>query len=1024
MLPTLLPVLQTFMPESIRTLRVTAKSWRGALLALGFALCACNRSEQSALIIEVAPFAKNWRFAAALSALPGHTCDTIYLAAPQPSCTSSTRVAAPSDLQELAAIESSLAARHTSSPTPESAHQLALVQLVAAADSVGVDRAIALLTEAVLAAPARAQFSNDLAATLLLRYSVNRRLPDLLQAAELASTFVNRDNPDRLSCWNAIVSLAWLSLRQQIARTRDHCERSCARLQCKLPVIIDNSPPLGTDERAIALSGQWPDAAWDYATTQLLPEWAQRFASGDSLRETTLRRDLLHIHQNLQSQLADSSIGHAISSISQARAGSERQRSLVRAADLYAQARRKTRVHGALTADAMFDSVATLTRASDELRLWAAMYRTNNLLTSGRSREALRAYRALGAGQRSPTTVLGGRLAFNEGLALMALGEQVSGLQRVELQAERCGAIGRNECALSAYAMAASIATLVGDDERSEQNTQRALERSVVPLGASRWSLLSVLRQTAEIYGHHTLSDLLHQEAVHVAQQLARPDLVAQELVLRAHSRSRQRDSAGLRRVIGSLDSVVHAQLAESDQRFYRAERSWIKGEYQLLTRQRGARALLDSSIALMASDTNSARQLRPRLSLARAIAQEGDTVTALRVLDSLLRSLEARSGENTSLSERVRLSESAVSAGEAAAELLRKRGDAEALLYALSARPFMAARLPTWDSDTTRLDLAARRLGDTVFVWSRNGGGWSVHRSYLPARTVHSAIRTLETSQLSTLFTALVAPALATSSRAVRAIRIDARGDLSDVSWAALFDASADRFLIERAAIWLTNDIGQRLTNETRLNRARVLVIDAAPRSGSRALPGAQSEVQRLSAVWDNQSEALDAAQGATQTLARMPAYEIVHFAGHAVLHPERPERSYLELPANGDTRITGVQVAAASFPRTALVVLAACDTRGGVRAGASNNTSRFGGGMLSLASAFREAGAKHVIGASWAIDDQATAAIMEQLHVALRGGATPAHALREAQLAGLRSQDPTRRSPRVWAAFQLLGS
>jgi len=295
---------------------------------------------------------------------------------------------------------------------------------------------------------------------------------------------------------------------------------------------------------------------------------------------------------------------------------------------------------------------------------------------------------------------------------------------------------------------------------------------------------------------------------------------------------------------------------------------------------------------------------------------------------------------------------------------------------------------------------------------------------TYLPERVVREAQSTLALARLSELFEALLRPALAEMNRSVAAMRIDARGDLSAIPWSALYDAREGRYLVERFAVWNTDDVWKEPVAARSVAASRVLVIDAAPRTGPRALPGAENEAQRVQDIWGRYGTRFDASEGATRALARIAEYEVVHFAGHAVLDAQRPDRSYLELLATSDTRISGSQLAASTFPRTRLVVLAACDTRGQGRAvvSAVNTSSSYG--MQSLANAFVAAGVQHVIGAAWEIDDGATTAIIEQLHLSLRAGAAPARALREAQLTGLRSQDPTRRSPRVWAAFQLLGS
>jgi CHAT domain-containing protein len=518
---------------------------------------------------------------------------------------------------------------------------------------------------------------------------------------------------------------------------------------------------------------------------------------------------------------------------------------------------------------------------------------------------------------------------------------------------------------------------------------------------------------------------VLHDEALHVAQQLNRPDLEAQELVLRAQARTHAADTSGLHVLRVRLRTVVEERLTASDESFYRADLSWIDGEYELVTGRRGARATLESAIAQMAADTNSARQLRPRLSLARARAAEGDTVQALYALDSLLRSLALRAGAGASLFERARLTDGALVAGEVAATLLRPRATHGVLLRALSAMPFLDAEMPVRGGDVSRLDLAVRRLGDSVFVWSRAGRDWTLRATRLPAQQIHDAIAKLDTSQLAELYETLLAPELARVAGTVRTMRVDARDELAALPWAALYDRRSARHLVESVAVWYTTDMWRTPDAEAPMQPSRVLVIDAAPRDGRRALPGAQDEVQRISAIWGTQSTGLDGAHGAACALAAVPAFEVVHFAGHAVLDAERPERSYLELPALSDARISGLKLVTSAFPRVRLVVLAACDTRGAQRtARGAGGDARLSRGLASLADAFREAGVREVIGAAWAIDDAATAAMMEQLHAALRAGAAPTMALREAQLTGLRSQDLARRSPRVWAAFQLLGS
>ncbi|HEX6864154.1 MAG TPA: CHAT domain-containing protein, partial [Thermoanaerobaculia bacterium] len=146
---------------------------------------------------------------------------------------------------------------------------------------------------------------------------------------------------------------------------------------------------------------------------------------------------------------------------------------------------------------------------------------------------------------------------------------------------------------------------------------------------------------------------------------------------------------------------------------------------------------------------------------------------------------------------------------------------------------------------------------------------------------------------------------------------------------------------------------------------------------------------------------------------------FRILHFATHAVLDPDRPERSGIALstidgrgrPRDGLLRaheIYGLHLPAD------LVVLSACETALGreVR----------GEGLIGLTQAFFHAGARRVLVSLWPVDDQATAALMHRFYSGLfTDGLSPAAALRQAQ-DSLR-REPRWSSPSYWAGFMLQG-
>ncbi len=144
-----------------------------------------------------------------------------------------------------------------------------------------------------------------------------------------------------------------------------------------------------------------------------------------------------------------------------------------------------------------------------------------------------------------------------------------------------------------------------------------------------------------------------------------------------------------------------------------------------------------------------------------------------------------------------------------------------------------------------------------------------------------------------------------------------------------------------------------------------------------------------------------------------------IIHFAGHALLHPVRPDRSGLVLAPDGDGdpgTLDQGEIYSLDLDAGPVVVLSACDT--GTIAGTADE------GFSSLSRAFLSAGATAVVASLWPVDDRATARLMTELHRHLATGIGPAEALRRAQLAFLGGEPSTAGAPRDWAAFQVIGA
>jgi CHAT domain-containing protein/tetratricopeptide (TPR) repeat protein len=91
-------------------------------------------------------------------------------------------------------------------------------------------------------------------------------------------------------------------------------------------------------------------------------------------------------------------------------------------------------------------------------------------------------------------------------------------------------------------------------------------------------------------------------------------------------------------------------------------------------------------------------------------------------------------------------------------------------------------------------------------------------------------------------------------------------------------------------------------------------------------------------------------------------------------------------------------------------LVVLSACSTQGRAYAGE---------GAYGLSRTFLAAGSRGVVCSLWPVDDKETAGFMAALYTRLKGGRSPADALRDARLDMIRAGKP----PLYWAPFILIG-
>jgi CHAT domain-containing protein len=252
------------------------------------------------------------------------------------------------------------------------------------------------------------------------------------------------------------------------------------------------------------------------------------------------------------------------------------------------------------------------------------------------------------------------------------------------------------------------------------------------------------------------------------------------------------------------------------------------------------------------------------------------------------------------------------------------------------------------------------------------------------------------------------------------RGLIIVPHGELHFLPFQALLVGSApDRFLVERfqvtyspsASLWL------RLSDRPR-ETASEGVLAFAPRTD--ALPASTGEVKAIGDIYGDRASVLMGSAASERAFRAMaPTKSIVHIATYGVLNKHNPLFSFVELAPEGtnDGRLEVHEVFALKLSAR-LLVLSACQTA--LASGAIADVPA-GDDWVGLVQGFLYAGAANVLATLWAVDDRATASLMNGFYRSLSGGRTESAALAAAQRSALR--DPRTAHPFYWAGFVLSG-
>jgi len=176
--------------------------------------------------------------------------------------------------------------------------------------------------------------------------------------------------------------------------------------------------------------------------------------------------------------------------------------------------------------------------------------------------------------------------------------------------------------------------------------------------------------------------------------------------------------------------------------------------------------------------------------------------------------------------------------------------------------------------------------------------------------------------------------------------------------------------------------------------------------------LPHAAEEINSIRRSFPQATVLAGAAASASGYFnAHAERFSLVHFAAHGIANRTSPLDSAIVLSPHGGAFLLYARDILKQTLNADVVTLAACRS-----AGAKWYP---GEGLVGLAWAFLNAGARHVIASLWDVNDVATAQLVSVMYAGLASGVQSTDALRRAKLT-LLQQGGKYHSPYYWGAFQ----
>ncbi|HET7233921.1 MAG TPA: CHAT domain-containing protein [Longimicrobium sp.] len=811
--------------------------------------------------------------------------------------------------------------------------------------------------------------------------------------------------------------------RDHNAEWRREAQRRLRELEAQAPAPVPG--PNASDRELAAFAVNDPQGARELATDILLPRWGRAILSGDSAVAARLLRRAGIVGSALVEGGGDALVHDQVSDVQAMLRGGTDVRDVAAAYRLYGTA-------NAAKAEMQLSRADSLINIVEDTSL-ATPHRIGILLTRAAIQADRQDQKAVRRWLASAEAAIG--MARYPAAAARISWLRATLLSRTEAYAEAVAAYKKADAAyarLGEDKNRGAIAFYISDCERHSGDlvaANRWLRRSVVMLrgfGYSKYRHYAMkgLAEEALSQGLHRAMRDMADEDVAMAEQQANPVFVSEarfaRAVLLAASGAIEAALQALREA-GPTEAFTEPAVRA----FLDASEAYVKAQSQL-------RSAPDSVFAtvrpLVGFKEMGVWRFRGFALRAQAYLARGNTLAAVRDLNSIFVALEHGRDGTGGASDRKMVEGDVRTALHFAVRMLApghrrealnllQRGDA-----ALSTLSGGDAQLPL-SVPADRVIVRPLVVGDTLLVWTMAGTTLDLSVTRISHAGLSATIDSVDTAltrpwnadvYLSRLYEVLLRPVEGRLGQADTELVFVHDADLAGVPWAALRD-SGGRPLVERHPVWRAVSVAAAGV-EHAWRVAASAAFSAPPfdpdlHPGLDELTEARAEVGSVSAGYPSP---FTGAHTPGALKAALERYELVHFAGHAVVNNTRPERSYLVLAADSAAPTGALEAEAIErlhLRGLRLVVLSACSTLGGDE-GSS--------GFTGLSGALLGAGAHGVVGSLWKVDDEGTREFMEAFHESYRTDGNPVRALRHAQLVMLQKADPVLASPSTWAAFQ----